>query len=63
MKNRVGDILGICIGENKNAKYWLGVVHQKCNSTKCVSYMNLKALMADFKRVYALLTKKLHYMN
>jgi putative transposase len=29
------------------------IIHQICNSTKCVSYKDLKALMADLKKVYA----------
>jgi len=85
-------VLGMWIGENESAKYWLGilnsiknrgvddiliayvdgltgfsnaieavyprteiqqcVIHQIRNSTKYVSYKDIKALMADLKRVY-----------
>ena len=49
------DVLGMYIGENESAKYWLqilnglknrGVIHQIRNSTKYVSYKDIKALMA-----------------
>jgi transposase-like protein len=87
------DVLGMWIGENESAKYWLGIlnslknrgvddiliacvdgltgfanaieavyprteiqqciIHQIRNSTKYVSYKDIKALMADLKKVYA----------
>lgn len=86
------DVLGLWIGENESAKFWLNVmnemknrgvcdiliacvdglsgfdnaieaafpkaelqqciIHQIRNSTKFVSYKDLKALMADLKKVY-----------
>lgn len=86
------DVLGMYVGENESAKYWLQilnglknrgveeilitcidgltgfpdvisavypqteiqqcVIHQICNSTKYVSYKDIKALMADLKKVY-----------
>ena len=86
------DVLGLWIGENESAKFWLSVlnsiknrgvediliasvdgltgfdnaieaaypkteiqqcvIHQIRNSTKFVSYKDIKALMADLKRVY-----------
>jgi len=88
----VRDVMGMWIGENESAKYWLGilnslknrgvddiliacvdgltgftgaieavypktqiqqcVIHQIRNSTKYVSYKDIKALMADLKKVY-----------
>jgi transposase-like protein len=88
----IRDVLGLWIGENESAKFWLSVlnslinrgvkdiliacvdgltgfdnaieaafpkteiqqciIHQIRNSTKFVSYKDLKALMADLKRVY-----------
>ena len=88
------DVLGMYVGENESAKFWLSimnglknrgvediliasvdglsgfpqaieavypqteiqqcVIHQIRNSTKFVSYKDLKKLMADLKRVYAL---------
>ena len=87
------DVLGMWVGENESAKYWLSVlnslrnrgvqdifiactdnltgfsaaieavfpktdiqnciIHQIRNSTKYVSYKDLKALMADLKAVYS----------
>lgn len=87
------DVLGMWIGENESAKFWVSVmndmrnrgvediliacvdgltgfpnaiaavypktelqqciIHQIRNTTKFVSYKDLKALMADLKRVYA----------
>ena len=87
------DVLGIWVGENKSAKYWVTVlnslknrgiedifiactdnltgfstaieavfpkteiqnciIHQLRNSSKYVSYKDIKALMADLKAVYA----------
>jgi Transposase and inactivated derivatives len=87
------DVLGMWVGENESAKYWMTVlnslrnrgvedvfiactdnltgfdnaieavfpkadiqnciIHQLRNSSKYVSYKDLKALMADLKRVYA----------
>ena len=89
----VRDVLGMWVGENESAKFWLSVlngmknrgvkdiliacvdgltgfpaaieavfpqteiqqcvIHQIRNSTKFVSYKDIKALMADLKRVYA----------
>jgi len=88
----VRDVLGMWVGENESAKFWLSVmnslknrgvqdilitsvdgltgfteaistvfpkteiqrciIHQIRNSTKFVSYKDLKALMADLKKVY-----------
>lgn len=89
----IRDVLGMWVGENESAKFWLGilnglrnrgiediliacvdgltgftnaieaafpkteiqqcVIHQIRNSTKYVSYKDIKALMADLKLVYA----------
>ncbi|WP_371367088.1 IS256 family transposase ISDku1 [Sporomusa rhizae] len=89
----IRDVLGMWVGENESAKFWLGilnslknrgvndiliacvdgltgfanaieavfpkteiqqcVIHQIRNSTKYVSYKDIKALMADLKMVYA----------
>lgn len=89
----VRDVLGMWVGENESAKFWLGilnglknrgvtdiliacvdgltgftsaieavfpkteiqqcVIHQIRKSTKFVSYKDIKALMADLKKVYA----------
>lgn len=89
----IKEVLGMLIGENESAKYWLSIlnglknrgvediliacvdgltgfdnaieavypkteiqqciIHQIRNSTKYVSYKDIKALMADLKRVYA----------
>lgn len=89
----VWDVLGMWIGENESAKFWLGIlnglknrgvedilitcvdgltgftnaieavypkteiqqciIHQIRNSTKFVSYKDIKLLMADLKKVYA----------
>jgi putative transposase len=89
----VRDVLGMWVGENESAKFWLGilnglknrgvmdiliacvdgltgftnaieavypkteiqqcVIHQIRNSTRFVSYKDIKALMADLKKVYA----------
>ena len=89
----VRDVLGMWVGENESAKFWLGilnglknrgvtdiliacvdglmgftnaieavfpkteiqqcVIHQIRNSTKFVSYKDIKALIADLKKVYA----------
>jgi len=88
----IREVLGMWIGENESAKYWLGIlnglknrgvddiliacvdgltgfagaieavypkteiqrciIHQIRNSTKYVSYKDIKALMADLKKVY-----------
>lgn len=88
----IRDVLGMWVGENESAKYWLGilnslknrgvedifiacvdgltgfpnaieavypkteiqqcVIHQIRNTTKFVSYKDIKALMADLKAVY-----------
>jgi|LFRM01.2.fsa_nt_gb transposase-like protein len=88
----IKDVLGMYVGENESAKYWLSilnglrnrgvediliscvdgltgfpeaieavypqteiqqcVIHQIRNSTKYVSYKDIKALMADLKKVY-----------
>lgn len=71
------EVLGMYVGENESAKYWLSilngltgfpeaisavypkaeiqqcVIHQIRNSTRYVSYKDIKALMADLKKVYA----------
>ena len=39
------------------------IIHQIRNTTKFVSYKELKPLMADLKRVYAAPTKKSHGLN
>lgn len=89
----IKEVLGMYVGENESAKYWLSilnglknrgvedilitcidglvgfpeaiaavypkteiqqcVIHQIRNSTKYVSYKDIKALMADLKRVYS----------
>jgi len=89
----VREVLGMWVGENESAKFWLGIlnglknrgvediliacvdgltgftgaieavfpqtqiqqciIHQIRNSTKYVSYKDLKALMTDLKKVYA----------
>lgn len=91
--NGLKDVLGMWIGENESAKFWLSVlnglknrgvediliacvdgltgfpaaieavypkteiqqciIHQIRNTTKYVSYKDIKALMADLKKVYA----------
>ena len=97
------DILGMWVGENESAKYWLSilnemknrgvkdiliactdnlsgfdeaihaaypktdlqhcVIHQIRNSTKYVSYKDLKALMSDLKTVYTALKEEQAYEN
>ena len=92
------DVLGMYVGENESAKFWLSImnglknrgveniliacvdglngfpqaieavylqievqqciIHQICNSTKFVSYKDIKSLMADLKHVYAALTEE-----
>jgi transposase-like protein len=92
------DVMGLWIGENESAKYWLSVlnelktrgiediliactdnltgfadaisavypktdlqhciIHQIRNSTKYVSYKDIKALMADLKTVYRATTEQ-----
>lgn len=92
------DVMGLWIGENESAKYWLSVlnelktrgiediliactdnltgfadaisavypktdlqhciIHQIRNSTKYVSYRDIKALMADLKEVYRATTEQ-----
>lgn len=92
------DVLGMYVGENESAKFWLSImnglknrgvkdiliacvdglsgfpeaigaafpktevqhciIHQIRNSTKFVSYKDLKPLMADLKRVYAAPTEE-----
>ena len=89
----IRDVLGMWVGENESAKFWLGilnslknrgvediliacvdgltgfpgaieavfpkteiqqcVIHQIRNSTRFVSYKDIKTLMVDLKRVYA----------
>ncbi len=89
----IRDVLGMWVGENESAKFWLGIlnglknrgvddilitcvdgltgftnaieavypkteiqqciIHQIRNTTKYVSYRDIKALMADLKKVYA----------
>lgn len=97
------DILGMYVGENESAKFWLSimnglknrgvrdiliscvdglagfpeaigavfpeteiqhcVIHQIRNSTRFVSYKDLKALMADLKRVYAAPTEETAHLE
>ena len=92
-QNGLKEVLGMWVGENESAKFWLSVlnglknrgvndiliacidglsgftnaieavfpqteiqqciIHQIRNTTKYVSYKDIKALMADLKRVYA----------
>jgi transposase-like protein len=92
------DVLGLWVGENESAKFWLSVlnsvrnrgvediliasvdgltgfdnaieavypkteiqqcvIHQIRNSTKFVSYKDLKTLMADLKRVYTAVSEE-----
>lgn len=89
----IRDVLGMWVGENESAKFWLGIlnglknrgvddiliacvdgltgftnaieavyprteiqqciIHQIRNTTKYVSYKDIKALMSDLKKVYA----------
>lgn len=89
----IKEVIGMWVGENENAKFWLSVmnglknrgiediliacvdgltgfpaaieavypkteiqqyiIHQIRNTTKFVSYKDIKTLMADLKRVYA----------
>ena len=89
----IKEVLGMWVGENKSAKYWLSIltslknrgvevilifcvdgltsfvnaieavypkteiqqciIHQIRNTTRFVSYQDIKALMVDLKRVYA----------
>ncbi len=89
----IRDVLGMWVGENESAKFWLGIlnglknrgveeilimcvdgltgftnaieavypkteiqqciIHQIRNTTRFVSYKDIKALMADLKKVYA----------
>jgi transposase-like protein len=93
------DVLGMYVGENESAKFWLSIlnglknrgvqdiliacidgltgfpqaisavfpeteiqhciIHQIRNTTKFVSYKDLKALMADLKRVYTASTEEI----
>lgn len=93
------DVLGMYVGENESAKFWLSIlnglknrgvkdiliacidgltgfpqaisavfpqteiqhciIHQIRNSTKFVSYKDLKALMTDLKRVYTATTEEI----
>lgn len=93
------DVLGMYVGENESAKFWLSIlnglknrgvkdiliacidgltgfpqaisavfpeteiqhciIHQIRNTTKYVSYKDIKALMADLKRVYAAATEEI----
>ena len=39
------------------------IIHQIRNTTKFVSYKEIKPLMADLKRVYAAPTEELHWQN
>lgn len=95
------DVLGMYVGENESAKFWLSImnglknrgvkdiliacvdgltgfpqaieavfphtevqhciIHQIRNSTRFVSYKDLKALIADLKRVYAAATEEIAY--
>ena len=92
------DVLGMYVGENESARYWLSIlnglknrgvediliacvdglngfpeaisavypktevqqciIHQIRNSTRYVSYKDIKALMADLKKVYAAVDEK-----
>lgn len=96
--NGIKDVLGMWVGENESAKFWLSVmngirnrgvediliacvdgltgftnaieavypktevqqciIHQIRNTTKFVSYKDIKALMADLKNVYAAIDEK-----
>jgi transposase-like protein len=95
----IRDVLGLWVGENESAKFWLSVlnslsnrgvkdiliacvdgltgfdnaieaafpnteiqqciIHQIRNSTRFVSYKDIKALMADLKRVYTAPTEEI----
>ncbi|MFV0529060.1 MAG: IS256 family transposase [Lachnospiraceae bacterium] len=95
------DVLGMYVGENESAKFWLSImnglknrgvkdiliacvdgltgfpqaieavfpktevqhciIHQIRNSTRFVSYKDIKALMTDLKRVYAAATEEIAY--
>lgn len=95
------DVLGMYVGENESAKFWLSImnglknrgvkdiliacvdglmgfpqaieavfantevqhciIHQIRNSTRFVSYKDIKSLMADLKRVYAAATEEIAY--
>jgi Transposase and inactivated derivatives len=95
------DVLGMYVGENESAKFWLSImnglknrgvcdiliacvdgltgfpqaieavfpktevqhciIHQIRNSTRFVSYKDIKALMADLKRVYAAATEEIAF--
>lgn len=96
--NGIKDVLGMWVGENESAKFWLSVmngirnrgvediliacvdgltgftnaieavypktevqqciIHQIRNTTKFVSYKDIKALMTDLKNVYAAIDEK-----
>ncbi len=54
------DVLGMYVGENESAKFWLSIMNGLKNrgvkdilTTKLASYKDIKSLMADLKRVYA----------
>lgn len=97
------DVLGMYVGENESAKFWLSIlnglknrgvkdiliacidgltgfpqaisavfpdteiqhciIHQIRNSTKFVSYKDIKALMADLKRVYTAASEEVALME
>ena len=97
------DVLGMYVGENESAKFWLGIlnglknrgvkdiliacidgltgfpqaisavfpdteiqhciIHQIRNTTKFVSYKDIKELMADLKKVYAAATEDIALME
>jgi putative transposase len=97
------DVLGMYVGQNESAKFWLSIlnglknrgvediliacvdgltgfpqaieavypqteiqqciIHQIRNTTKFVSYKEIKSLMADLKRVYALLLRRRLLLN
>lgn len=97
------DVLGMYVGENESAKFWLGIlnglknrgvkdiliacidgltgfpqaisavfpdteiqhciIHQIRNTTKFVSYKEIKELMADLKKVYAAATEDIALME
>lgn len=99
----IRDVLGMWVGENESAKFWLGIlnglknrgvkeifiacvdglsgfpnaieaaypkteiqqciIHQIRNSTKFVSYKDIKALMADLKAVYGAVDEERALVN
>jgi Transposase and inactivated derivatives len=97
------DVLGMYVGENESANFWLSImnnlknrgvcdiliacvdgltgfpqaieavfpktevqhciIHQIRNSTRFVSYKDIKAIMADLKRVYAAATEEIAFLE